>query len=259
MSFNVQNIVSSLNKQGVAKTSHFEVQLTSPFGSYGDQRDMMYRADAAELPGRVITTVDGYRPANYGPITKIAYGQIYADATITFLLSEDMREKEYFELWQNLMVQTGAFEGTAGGRDAEKFTTSKFNPNYYDNYVGTMVVRQYGSGGELRTIHTFNEVMPIIVQPIQMNWNDDAIARLTVTFAYRNYKVAFNKSAQPRFGSKFGFSIGPNGVAISGSIPGIGNISANQNGITGNVGGVNLTNIQAKGGVASAIASRLFR
>lgn len=254
MSFNVQNIVSSLNKQGVAKTSHFEVQLTSPFGS-GEERDMMYRADAAELPGRTITTVDGYKPGNYGPVTKIAYGQLYADATITFLLSEDMREKEYFEIWQNYMVNTGAFDESGTGR----FSMSKFNPNYYDNYVGSMIVRQYGGGGELRTIHTFNEVMPTIIQPIQMNWNDDGMARLTVTFAYRNYKVAFNKSQQPRFGSKFGFSIGPNGVAISGSIPGIGNISANGNGITGNLGGFNLTNLQAKGGVKSAIASRLFK
>lgn len=255
MTFNVQNIVSSLNKQGVAKTSHFEVQLTSPFGS-SDERDMMYRADAAELPGRTMTTVDGYKPSNYGPMTKIAYGQLYADITVTFLLSEDLREKEYFEIWQNSMVNTGAFE-ESGGRAG--YANSKFNPNYYDNYVGSMVIRQYGSGGELRTIHTFNEVMPTIMQPIQMNWNDDGMAKLTVTFAYRNYKVAFNKSQQPRFGSKFGFSIGPNGIAISGSIPGIGNVSANQNGITGNVGGFNLTNLQAKGGVASSIASRLFK
>jgi hypothetical protein len=255
MTFNVQNIVSSLNKQGVAKTSHFEVQLTSPFDT-GAERDMMYRADAAELPGRTITTVDGYKPGNIGPITKIAYGQMYGDTTVTFLLSEDMREKEYFELWQNLMVTTGAFE-EQGGRSG--YANSNFKPNYYDNYVGSMVIRQYGSGGELRTIHTFNEVMPTIIQPIQMNWNEDSLARLTVTFAYRNYKVAFNKSQQPRFGSKFGFSIGPNGVAISGSIPGIGNVSANKNGVTGNIGGFNLTNLQAKGGVASAIASRIFK
>lgn len=248
MAFNIQNIVSSLNKNGVAKTSHFEVQLTGP-GDSGDERDMMYRAESADLPGRTITTIDGYKPGNYGPQTKIAYGQLYGDMSVTFLLSEDMREKEYFEIWQSKMVDTGAFANGSA-------RTGKFNANYYDNYVGTMTIRQYGAGGDVKSIHTFNEVSPVIINPITMNWNSDELARMVVTFTYRNYNVVFNKSAQPRFGAKFGFSIGPNGVALSGSIPGIGNISANGNGIAGAIGGVNLRNLSAKGGVTSAIFNK---
>ena len=48
MTFNVQNIVASLNKSGVAKASHFEVQITG-VGESDLERDMMFRCDIAEL------------------------------------------------------------------------------------------------------------------------------------------------------------------------------------------------------------------
>lgn len=238
MTFNVQNLVSSLNRSGLAKSSHFEVEITGP-GDVGVEREILYRADTAELPGRTITTAD-YKFGNYGPLNKVPYNALYGDVTIGILVSEDLREKEYFEIWQDKMINTGAFEKSGGivGR-----ANSPFNVKYFDDYIGVVTVRQYGSGGELRSIHTFNECYPIILQPVVLTWGDDTPIKINVTFAYKNYKVAFRKSDQSRFGKGFSISIGPGGIAGSVRIPGIGTIAGNSNAgglkaVTANLAGI---------------------
>lgn len=225
MTFNVNNLVSSINKSGVAKTSHFEVQITG-VGETDDEANLMSRADTAELPGRSLMTAE-HKFSNYGPINKVPYGgQVYTDSTISFLLSEDMREKEYFEYWQNRIVNTGAFEIGSGQKDLYGYVQSKFNTKYFDEYLGTIIIRQYGSAGDLRSIHTLNEAYPLIINPIAMSWASDELAKLSVTFAYRNYKVVYAKQDQPGLGFGFSLSLGPNGISGSARLPGIGQISA---------------------------------
>jgi hypothetical protein len=218
MTFNVNNLVSSVNKTGVAKTSHFEVQITAGDGT--TESGMMARTDTIDLPGRSLMTAE-HKFTNYGPINKVAYGgQTYGDITMSIILSEDMREKEYFEIWQNSMVNTGAFDTGVVPQNA----LSKFNTKYFDDYIGTVVIRQYGSAGELRSIYTLNEAYPLIINPISMSWADDAVAKMSVTMAYRNYQCVFNKQGQPGLGFGFSFSLGPRGIAASARIPGIGDI-----------------------------------
>jgi hypothetical protein len=220
MTFNVQNMVSTINKSGIAKTSHFEVQLTGPaVKQYADiEREIIFRAEAVDLPGRTINVAD--HRFSYGPINKVPVGQTYGDASITFLLSQDMREKEYFEAWQQEMIDTGAFEDQNDG-----YTFSKFNVKYFFNYAGVVNIRQYGDNGELHSIHQLNEAYPIIMNPISMSWNTTEPARLSVGFAYRNYKTTFFKRDQAQLGFGFGFNIGPRGISGSARIPGFGNIS----------------------------------
>ena len=87
MSFKPSELLATLNKNGVAKSSNFEVQITGP-GSTGEENDLMFRADSCELPGRTISTSE-YRI--YGPIRKIAYASTYTDTSIGFLCSADLR------------------------------------------------------------------------------------------------------------------------------------------------------------------------
>jgi hypothetical protein len=203
MTFSVQELNSSLEKTGVAKASHFEVQCSAPSNLVDLERDMMYRADTAEIPGRSLATFE-HKFGNQGPITKLPYGQVFTDMTVSFLLSEDLREKQYFEIWQEFMYNTGAFETGVG--------ISKFKPKYYDNYTGSIIIRQYGSNGELRTICTLMDAYPLIISPITMNWANEELLKLNVTFAYRYYKLAFVMQDQPHRGASFGFSLGRGGI-----------------------------------------------
>ena len=221
MTFNVQNMISSLSKSGTAKSSHFEVMVHAPVG--GDTRSMTARCDTAEIPGRTLTTSET-RFGNYGPIAKVAYGQVYTDITASFILSEDLREKEFFENWQAAVLDTGAFEN----RRFASMSFSKFNVNYYRDYVGTVEIRQYGSGGQLRSIHKLNEAYPMILGGLPMNWQDEDILKLSVTFAYRNYNAVFYNSDQPGLGAGFAFRLDKTGLAAS-ARGAFGNISLDNN------------------------------
>jgi hypothetical protein len=238
--FSAQNIVSSLSKTGVAHSGHFEVQLTGPKSyilkpsqrdpqrdgpvgtatglSSDDENAMMYRAESAEIPGRSLATVD-HRFDNYSPVTRVVTGQTYVDVTVTFLLSEDLREKEYFERWQAAAIGTGAF---SSGRADD----TRNNPAYYDQYVGSVIIRQYGADGSLRSIHKLENAYPIVMGGVQMNWGDDGHARLTVTFSYNRYTAVFNRQDQAKKGLSGGFSLGPGGLSGSLQIPGIGSFNA---------------------------------
>jgi len=223
----VQNILSTINKSGVAKSSHFEVQVIGPKGPLTNkldtnyEREMIYRADSCELPGRTIQTTD-YKFSNYGPMSKLAYGQQYSDSSVSFIMSEDLREKEYFELWQDSMVNTGAFE--VGGGQPNR-STSKFNARYFDNYAGTIIIRQYATAGDLRSIHTLKECYPIIINPISMTWGEDNLVRMSVTFAFRYYTAVFNKQDQAGMGYGFSLKLGKGGLQGSLRLPGIGTIA----------------------------------
>ena len=136
MAFKVQELLASLNKTGVAPASHFEVQINNP-ASNAD-KEMMFRADSAELPGRTMSTSE-YRGTT-GPIRKIAYASTYRDTTIGFLCSADLREKKYFEEWQDIIMNhksTDSFSSDSLG-DA-------FGVGYYDDYakLQTVEIRQY--------------------------------------------------------------------------------------------------------------------
>jgi hypothetical protein len=218
--FNVQNIVSSINKSGVAASSHFEVHLPDWINS--NSRELLYRADSANLPGRTVMTTE-HKFTNYGPINKVPYGQIYGDVTITFLLSEDLREKDYFETWQSKIIDTGSNNWRTFGR-------SKFNVEYFDNYASNVDIRQYGSNGGLRTIHTLREAYPIMISDIAMAWGTEEPAKLSVTFAYRNYKfVQVDNSNQPGVGISGSINWGKDKLAGALNIPGFGNIFGDNN------------------------------
>lgn len=219
MTFNAQEMISSLSKSGVAKTSHYEVEMDPPWSMKEYQpyaREMLARAETAELPGRTITTTD-FKFSNYGPISKIPYGQVYTDVTCSFVLSEDMREKQFFEIWQQFMVDTGAF--ASGGYQ------SKFNVRYFWDYCGRVTIRQYGSNGSIKNVFTLIDAYPIIISPISMSYGSDEIAKMSVTFAYRHYVVAWRKEDQPERGIGLNFSIGRGGVNLGLNIPGFANFS----------------------------------
>ena len=249
--FSAQNIVASLNKSGVANASHFEVQITGPKSKLldsknktqgfvnerdstglnnGSERDMMYRAESIEIPGRSLATVD-HRFDNYSPISRVVTGQTYVDVAVTFLLSEDLREKEYFEKWQGSAVGTGAFSAT-------RADNSRNNPAYYDQYVGSVTIRQYGSDGTIRSIHKLENAFPIVMSGVQMSWQSEEHARLTVSFSYNRYTAVFYNQNQAQKGISGGFSLGPGGLSGSLQIPGIGSFNAGGGRTSVNLGGL---------------------
>ena len=202
MSFKPSELLATLNKNGVAKSSHFEVQITGP-GTTGEENDLMFRADACELPGRTISTSE-YRI--YGPIRKVAYASTYTDTSIGFLCSEDLREKRYFDEWQDIIMHHRATSGMSA-----KHTKGRYETGYYEDYVRTIEIRQYNVSGAKQSTHYLDEAYPIGIAPIALSWGNEELIRLQVTFAFHDYRADFTPGP-PDPAAK------PAGPSISGSI-----------------------------------------
>ena len=256
--FKINEFAANLDKSGVAKLNQFEVFVLGG-KSVGQERELRYRAEAVDIPGRNFTLTE-HKFTNIGPFNRIPTQQTYTDVTVSFLLSEDLREKDYFEAWQESIMNTGAYEGNqasaanekarteaeenlidgvTGAGYSESYVASPFNYKYFDEYVGRVEIRTYGAAGDLRSIHTLNEAYPISIAPVSLSWGEEGVARLQVTFAYKNYKVVFNKADQPGMGFGFSFSLGKGGLKLGANLPGIGSIGyAKGAGIGGNLGGL---------------------
>jgi len=185
MAFNVNQMIKRGLESGVAKTSHFEVQIVPPRALGVDSnRDelLLYRADSVEIPGRTALTIDQRFTVN-GPINKVPYAQVYPDVTVTFLLSEDFREKEYIDNWMSKMMDTRP------GIDSFGSETGAFNVKYFDDYKSTINIKQFDMNGTLRTTTKLIDAYPIILNGVQMAWGDDSLAKISCQFTLRYYTV----------------------------------------------------------------------
>jgi len=118
-----------------------------------------------------------------GPINKVPYAQVYPDVTVTFLLSEDFREKEYIDNWMSKMMDTRP------GIDSFGSETGAFNVKYFDDYKSTINIKQFDMNGTLRTTTKLIDAYPIILNGVQMAWGDDSLAKISCQFTLRYYTV----------------------------------------------------------------------
>lgn len=174
---------------GPAKPSKFLVQIEKPtFGGSSQGRildpaamnrlkDLTFQCESAELPGRTIETSDLQLA---GPSQKLPYGSTYADITLTFLCTNDMYERRIFDDWLNFI----------NSRDNATST-------YLDDYSTSIGIFQYDEGGDSRPwpAVTYGAILiqahPIAINQMSLAWNEDSVHRLSVTFAYTQYKPIF--------------------------------------------------------------------
>jgi hypothetical protein len=185
MAFNIINFQSELNQRGLAKTSHYDVDFTGlsdmPWTSgLNISRELSLRCEAAELPGRSITTLE---TRTYGPLRKIAYGQIYTDMTLTFIASQNLRERVLFEKWHEYMLGISEDNGLSNNMNT-------YNVQYYKNYTINLIVSQYQDAKN--NIPTYRcrifEAYPISMSAQQLQWGADEFQKIQVTFAYHHWK-----------------------------------------------------------------------
>ena len=181
MPFKPNEYAAALNKRGVAKASHFQVKIHGI--DLPTERDMIFRAETAELPGRTLSTNEH---RIYGPIRKIPYASTYTDTSITILCSRDLSEKVYFENWQNLIHNHQTDPG--GGQ---------YNLGYYNDYIKSVVISTYDEQGMINSEHTFNEAYPVGIAPISLSWSSDELIKLQITFAYKDYSFDNNFPPHP--------------------------------------------------------------
>ena len=220
MAFSVNQFRSQnfgADSRNFSKQSNYELIFTLPEkvllseASLATTPTLRFRTESAEIPGRSIITSD-YKSTGYGLTSKVGYGVVYPDVTITMLCGADLGEKRLFNAWQSLVV---------GNHTRNKNIRNHQSIGYYSNYVSTLGIVQYDQEGNASYATSLMEAYPIIVNSMPLSWASEEMHRLTVQFTYKY----FEESDEPEQGLGAQGGGARSGVEITG-LPSIDNILA---------------------------------
>lgn len=185
MAFNVSEFRTHFSKHNeFAKTSKFDVFISPPDTLQYKEgaKDLRFQCETTELPGYTINTVDN---KYYAVASPVATFPTFNELSLTFVCAGDFWEKKFFDRWMNLVVPF-----------------NNYNPNYKDTYISPKIeINQYSEvatntgsseGGSPLIIYKASifGAFPTSIAPMSVNWGDDSIHRLVVTFKYEYWTTA---------------------------------------------------------------------
>lgn len=174
MRANVQDFINSF-KRDIARPSRFDVFIPTPPVLYpffgGDQsRQLSLRCELSELPGRDFLTTE--RKFGSAPVQKVPYYSQYTDTQMTFLVSDNMNERLFFDMWMELINPS-----------------STYNFRYKTDYVTEIGISQYDLYNNLVYRSVLIDAFPVAVSPLELDWTNDGYHRLNVVFAYTKWQL----------------------------------------------------------------------
>jgi hypothetical protein len=133
-------------------------------------------ATEVSLPGRSLAT----QPFSmYGTTRKMPYAAIYDDLMITFLCSNSMVERAFFDVWFSYIMNP-----------------RRQYMHYYKDYVSTIAVIKlapdpiYSGVSASLANYAFLEAYPLSIETQNLSYDSDGLLTVTVNFAYRRWTTA---------------------------------------------------------------------
>ena len=182
MALLINDFVSQVvNKDGLAKGSHFSVTFTMPQQLADVYRTttetLSLRCESISFPSRAPLTSN---VKYFGPERRMVYGYDAAPVTATLLLSESMAERDFFLAWQDIAV--GYARQIPGGSTGYGFLNG-----FYQDYTCKVIITKWNERGQ-RTHNTqLIEAFPQFVGEVAGSWSDQDVARVNVTLQYRYF------------------------------------------------------------------------
>jgi len=212
MAFDIDAFTAEMHSVGFARASDFEVEiggdiLSKVGGSFGLSSSMMLRVNSAIIPGR---DVQNSVYLDYGAPYKVGTKLNYVDIPISIICSPDLREREFFMRWQDLIG--GLHRNPGLNADDRK---KQFNSGYYDDYVckkGITIYKLDQQGFKTYAIDLI-DAYPVNINAMALSWSSGAeMMKLDVTFSYRYYE----ERDQSKLGTQL--RIGKDGLQIAGGL-----------------------------------------
>lgn len=163
---------------------------TEKLGAFINPASLSFQCEQASLPGYQINTVE---QQIYGASFVQASTPVFQPLELTFICAGDMWERKFFEDWMELVLPREPSKVNFKGID-DFFPTDKqgdrppFTAKYRSEYVSTIEVIQFHETGIPSVRYKFEEAFPVMMAPQALNWGDDGIHRLQMTFSYRTYR-----------------------------------------------------------------------
>jgi hypothetical protein len=171
MAGSINEFKSSFTKD-LARANRFDVFVPIPLvllPYFKSTRTLKFRCESAQLPGKSFATIE--QKFGSAPVEKFPYMTNYQDIDLTFLIDDDMQQKLLFDGWMNYISPV-----------------YNFNFRYKSDYTTAITINQYDVQNELTYSVNLYDAYPIAMSQMDLNWNNDGIHKLVITFAYTNWQ-----------------------------------------------------------------------
>ena len=169
---NLNNFISNIETQGVARQNKYRVEISGPASTrpIHGERDLDLRCESITFPGTNVRSVPD--TLRYGPAREHAQGMTYGPFSATFICSPDLREKVYFEWWQKKIINHYTWEA-----------------KYYDDYRGELWIFQLDDQNKDTYRIAVAEAYPKTISPQDLSASsNDAYQTVAVEFTYRYWR-----------------------------------------------------------------------
>ena len=178
--FSAEKIKTLLNHHGgIAYNDKYMVTLNKPPGfdlpgGIQIREHLTMLCDTATLPTKSLAT---FEKTIYGPVKAMPYRMTFTEASMSFIMTDSMREKKYFDAWQNRIIdqKTG-------------------NVGFFNDYVCDITIQKFSrsaSGFEDTPTYAVKllDAWPSIVSEIQLSHSGGTEAmKLPVTFQFKKWE-----------------------------------------------------------------------
>ena len=196
----IDTMKSTINRRGgVARPNRFGVYITHPSKSMNsllnfnpatllsnlisgdgvniadfisDPRDMFILCKSVTMPGKRITTTEAMHNHH---LSKKPYSAATDEVTMTFMLTNDYYIKKYFDMWQEMIVDTS-------GKHYKTF--------YKSEYSTDVTIQQLSQGNDIVPGYSIKllNAYPIQVGAIELSSEGEGLLEVSITWEYDNFK-----------------------------------------------------------------------
>ena len=166
----LNTFLANMASSDVARKNRYKIEITNvPSGMVFTER-MALMCESIEFPGQnMMSSPDMMR---YGPPRESVTGVSYASITAAFICSPDMREKKFFQDWQELVMDMGTWE-----------------PKYYKDYTGGTKIYQLDRADNATYVVELFEVYPKTITAQDLSYaTADAYHTIAVELMFHKWK-----------------------------------------------------------------------
>ena len=137
-----------------------------------DPRDMFLLCQSVTIPGKIISTTEA---AHNHHLSKKPYSAATDEVTMTFLLTNDYYVKKYFDMWQEMIIDT---------------SNAHYKTSYKKHYCKDVIIQQLSSGNDIVPGYTIQleNAYPIQVGAIELGNSNEGLLEVSITWEYDNFK-----------------------------------------------------------------------
>ena len=137
-----------------------------------DPRDLFILCTSCSIPGKRISTTEATHNHN---LSKKPYSAATDEVSMTFMLTNDYYIKKYFDMWQEMIVDTSG----------EHYKTF-----YKNDYVTDVLIQQLSASNDVVPGYTIRleNAYPIQVGQIELSNESEGLMEVSITWEYDNFK-----------------------------------------------------------------------